>query len=95
MTITSIRVNLPNGWVSKTETTVRSQMRAVEKKCQIHALNHTHPYYDDEDHLTSFVVLTPCTGDKWEMDVGDVINAFGANGFTVTITTESAPEKID
>lgn len=88
MTITSIIVNLPNGWVPKTETIVRSQLFAFEKKCQIHAPNHTHPYYDDEDHLTSFVVLSPCTGDKWEMDVGDVINAFCANGFTVTITTD-------
>ena len=92
MKITSISVNLPDVWGWRPEEIIRALMFNLGHMCQIHAPNKMRPFHDDP---INHVFLTPLERDKWEMDVGDVINAFRAYGFTVTITSESSPEKTD
>lgn len=92
MEITSINVKLSDGWGSRPEELIRALMLYLGHKCQIHAPNEKYPFHDVPINA---VFLTPLERDKWKMDVGDVINVFSACGFTVTITTKTAPEKTD
>ena len=101
MEITQIEVFLPkpNGWDNAAHHLVNNITKVLlkhEKKWLTYGPPNNKPLlYDDEDHETDYVRLTPCKGDTWTMDVEEVRNAFEASGFKVTITTESAPEKID